>query len=1676
MGKNKSQRTKNNTKPSNSSRSAELLSKAMSNVVGFSVPKDCDYVQRLSIGNLNDIDIDQSFQLVLKKMTKKDATTKFKALQEFSQMCNESSIEIVESILPFWPRHYLALSVDLEHRVREAAQLAHASLVKRAGRNIAIYLKRIAGVWFTSQFDTYPLTASAAMNSFNDTFPDKKLNDAIIYCQNEILSYIRDNIIVQTPQTMNTNKLLTPEELETKYQRILICSLQSYSYYHKRIPPQQIEKTMHIHQQIISNTKFWKLSKHENTLIKTAFFNVLSSIINTATSLINDEKKRAMTSIMNCLDDSDPGILSAVWECIVIAIDKINDWHNSVSTEKLVLPKLWRVLKNGGQGCASVVYPSLLPLLSQFHKFNSDDKKNCYYNFFDNMKIGFSQKTVQMSRSEIFSITKSFVECFRYTVLLNNDDLDFCSGLLQNQLMPLIESCMLEYSKNKKIMFHEVTQLVRYWSKNRENKKYQSYQKLVELFWIQLEKIFFKLSDSTMNNNDEIQISNIFHAKIELLTSLQYTPVQSRHGRHVQFADCDDFINRKEIVEIISNNNDEAFDNELVQLVSKVCINFLNNIENENSRKRIDYLNQLTLTFESEKLFIEMTKGNESLFEFYNKNLKNWLAEKKFDSNSVVQLTFMLYSYMTDYEKKMILDSLNDFDDDNILSEALTVCLVNKNRKDYQINNWLKQQQVTDYLIKVSKKICDKNETEKSLDVGLIILAFRSINSKVSVNQEAIDGIASVFCEKLNNHDELVDNPMVDLVLQLLELTWTHQDCTSGSLKLLRSLFGLTLHDNISLSVKKKTRENWKSGLKKINKKLLSDKLLDFQSECISILFKKLYSSSNANVDDMVDIVFDFIESSCYYDYYSALSMMIQFNLSQKHIFTEWIPQVADLILYGEILSGYFHLSNPIRSLPVDKPMTYIISEKEVIPDKTESCLQWALLNVKLLIKLLVKLADHHVAEDSSDKGYLADLHHIINSILLIVSLSDLYGNHYKSAKNYDSIKKLNELLNVDCIELRKKVPKFIWGNVLNESKKVDDFWIEFGSIFNQFLRHYYLDDKHLLEIKLNSDGKLRKFLELDNNLLTLAHHINAVVLARNLVGGRQHDILCRDVLIKIIKRCQNNNFLLVNANSGIDVDNVSWEDFYLPLEVIRLFTQFVKTAPTVMNSTLWDAVCVYLASWQFSVNKSKHNHHDLKVQCFIVAVSNMFCEVQSLMNRHEKNTICELPPTLLSEWNDVFAEDIHRGIVTTWMYYADLYNKKNDYLMPIVMLNYLGNAVKLLNGNLFFKTDSGNTSPEVTSNELIKFSFKLSSSSVPSLQLSSYFMLNRMIPKLVELDKNSMDKDNFDSKTLIISNFKDSLKSTQNIVDAMLSGLKLCDNISCTIQSYTDSYTYTLAYLLVWANVLEICSHAHADLRYQYAEKLKDDFFPSLLNNIFRLMPAEILQETKSRLPIPHLSDIFKNPPVLNFNQSLSDLKIDHIACWIYVNCLRFLPVAVRQWWSTLDPKASSVVEKITMLYVTPILCQEELLKKRIEVPNMVIKVHPSAREVIALYQMDDTRLELNMVLPVNYPLGPVSVEPGQYACGAANWKNCHMQLSIFLTHQNGSIWDGLMMWKKNLDKKFAGVEECYICFSIFHINTYQIPKLSCHTCRKKFHAPCLYKWFSTSQKSTCPICRNIF
>lgn len=153
-----------------------------------------------------DSSIDSNYQIVLRKMSKKDPITKVKALLEFAELVSTSEMETVSSILPFWPRLYLLLSTDVEHRVREASQQAQAAVSLKCGKNIAPYLRQLAPSWITSQYDTYAPAASVASSSFQKAFRPNKQQEVFNFCQNEILEYIIKNLTVFTPTTLTSAK------------------------------------------------------------------------------------------------------------------------------------------------------------------------------------------------------------------------------------------------------------------------------------------------------------------------------------------------------------------------------------------------------------------------------------------------------------------------------------------------------------------------------------------------------------------------------------------------------------------------------------------------------------------------------------------------------------------------------------------------------------------------------------------------------------------------------------------------------------------------------------------------------------------------------------------------------------------------------------------------------------------------------------------------------------------------------------------------------------------------------------------------------------------------------------------------------------------------------------------------------------------------------------------------------------------------------------------------------------------------------------------------------------------------------------------------------------------------------------------------------------------------------
>tara|TARA_B100000795_G_scaffold255791_1_gene227731 strand:- start:221 stop:1972 length:1752 start_codon:yes stop_codon:yes gene_type:complete len=246
-----------------------------------------------------------------------------------------------------------------------------------------------------------------------------------------------------------------------------------------------------------------------------------------------------------------------------------------------------------------------------------------------------------------------------------------------------------------------------------------------------------------------------------------------------------------------------------------------------------------------------------------------------------------------------------------------------------------------------------------------------------------------------------------------------------------------------------------------------------------------------------------------------------------------------------------------------------------------------------------------------------------------------------------------------------------------------------------------------------------------------------------------------------------------------------------------------------------------------------------------------------------------------------------------------------------------------------------------------------------------------------------------------------------------------------------------------------------------------------------------------------------------------------------LYASCILQIsiafPTCLRQWYHTLTRADAAAVSHYYEKYITPYVIMQEKeklkkdekkmdtklttdqqidprVKKSIEenkgqpmtTPNnpfdnddddddgddtLSVQYDSSTLEFISTYKKGECTLEIGIVLPSNWPLKTVKVECRKRIGIKENqWRKWSLQIQSLLTNCDGSIMDGIQLWKKNVDREFEGVEECSICYSVVHVTDGSLPKICCHVCNNSFHSGCLYKWFSNASKSTCPLCRSDF
>jgi len=319
-------------------------------------------------------------------------------------------------------------------------------------------------------------------------------------------------------------------------------------------------------------------------------------------------------------------------------------------------------------------------------------------------------------------------------------------------------------------------------------------------------------------------------------------------------------------------------------------------------------------------------------------------------------------------------------------------------------------------------------------------------------------------------------------------------------------------------------------------------------------------------------------------------------------------------------------------------------------------------------------------------------------------------------------------------------------------------------------------------------------------------------------------------------------------------------------------------------------------------------------------------------------------------------------------------------------------------------------------------------------------------------------------------------INKCSEVVECLISERKALDEEEIALAPHTDAHTYTIGLCLAWRLCLASLHTLPEALAPMYAAQIQPvHMLPDFLSKLVRLLSPSHSLRFPSHVTHRPPSMLYAPIVALSPHESRQPYAVQWLAAQLYLALLRAYPHWVRTWFNRQPRPSAEAIRRYTETHFSPLVIQEELNAvkafKSAE-DNVAFKVLGSGR-VVATYSLDDVELRLFLELPPSLPLSAPSMGDS-HASGVSSrlydgWKH---GLKSVLAYSNTPLTGSLHTWKENLQRKYQGVEPCYICYCIMQNQT--LPAATCRTCKHKYHSSCLYHWFSKSKKSSCPMCRS--
>jgi hypothetical protein len=223
---------------------------------------------------------DPNVVVYLRNLSKRDSTTKAKALEDIQSYVTSLDSPVEEGLLEAWIKMYPRTSIDNAKAVRQNAHLLHGHFAVAAGKRIAKYMPKSVSAWLCGLYDSDRSVVEATQTSLRQVFNTaEKLQSIRKIYQQSILEYCRDAIDKESPKTLSDERTVTKDDAEAKYSRVISACVSLLGSLLANLQPEELSKYQADYDSLFGDKRLWDFAYYRDAGIRRSVHRLLKTCL-----------------------------------------------------------------------------------------------------------------------------------------------------------------------------------------------------------------------------------------------------------------------------------------------------------------------------------------------------------------------------------------------------------------------------------------------------------------------------------------------------------------------------------------------------------------------------------------------------------------------------------------------------------------------------------------------------------------------------------------------------------------------------------------------------------------------------------------------------------------------------------------------------------------------------------------------------------------------------------------------------------------------------------------------------------------------------------------------------------------------------------------------------------------------------------------------------------------------------------------------------------------------------------------------------------------------------------------------------------------------------------------------------------------------------------------------------